>query len=292
MSVPSTAKTAQSGDMENLRRWIGRAEERHAIADLQSMTQLHATLDRADAKPKLGDDVPPCWHWMWFNPAERWSVLGPDGHPEKGGFLPPVPLPRRMWAGSRLTQHRPIKVGEPIRKRSEITDVSERIGKTGRLIFVVQKLSIFAGDELCVEEDYDAVYREAANEAAGQTTPPEAPSGGQWSRLIDPDPVLLFRYSAVTFNGHRIHYDHPYVTKVEGYPGLIVHGPLTATLLMELARDSNPGKRIASYAFRAVSPLYAVAPFSVNGKLTDKGALLWAANPQGRLAMQAEVRFA
>ena len=281
-----------SADMDIPRQWIGRSEIREDIADLRSMIQLHATLDRKDAAPKPGDDVPACWHWMWFNPAEPWSALGPDGHPKKGGFLPPIPLPRRMWAGSRLTALRPIKVGQNIRKKSEIVDVSERRGKTGRLIFLVQKLSIFAGNDLCIEEDYDAVYREEATAASGQTQPPLPPEGAIWSKRIAPDPVLLFRYSAVTFNGHRIHYDQPYVTKEEGYPGLIVHGPLTATLLLELARDSNPGKRIAFYSFRAVSPLYATAPFTVNGKPNGNGATLWAANPDGRLAMQAEVRFA
>jgi 3-methylfumaryl-CoA hydratase len=281
-----------NNELQASRQWIGRSEIREDIADLRSMIQLHATLDRKDAPPKMGDAVPPCWHWMWFNPAEPWSALGPDGHPKKGGFLPPIPLPRRMWAGSRLSAHKPIRVGQAISKKSEIVDVSERSGKTGRLIFLSQKLSIHAGDELCIEEDYEAVYREAANAAAGQTKPPAPPQGALWTRRVDPDPVLLFRYSAVTFNGHRIHYDQPYVTKEEGYPGLIVHGPLTATLLLELARDSNPAKRIAAYSFRAVSPLYATAAFTVNGKPSAEGATMWAANPEGGLAMQAEVRFA
>ncbi len=277
----------------NLRDWIGRSEERHDVADLRSTNQLHAAFGRTDAPPKLGDDVPPAWHWMWFTATDTRGALNGDGLAGKAGFLPPVPLPRRMWAGSRLRVHAPLKVGQAIRKRAEITDIAERQGKTGKLIFVSQRYSIFAGDVLAIEEDFDSVFREEAAPDAPVQQPPDAPSDAVWRREIDPDPVLLFRYSAVTFNGHRIHYDQPYATQVEGYPGLVVHGPLTATLLMELARDSNPGKRIASYSFRAVSPLYAPAKFTVNGKpgADGKTAQLWAATAEGKLAMQAEVSF-
>ncbi len=278
---------------ENLRDWIGRSEERHDVADLRSTHQLHAAFGRQDALPKLGDEVPPAWHWMWFTATDARDALNPDGLAGKAGFLPPVPLPRRMWAGSRLTVHAPLKVGQAIRKRAEITDIAERQGKTGKLIFVSQRYSIFAGNTLAIEEDFDSVFREEAAPGAPVQQPPDAPEGAVWTREIDPDPVLLFRYSAVTFNGHRIHYDQPYATNIEGYPGLVVHGPLTATLLMELARDSNPGKRIAAYSFRAVSPLYAPAKFTVNGKhgADGKSVQMWAANAQGKLAMQAEVAF-
>jgi len=278
----------------NLRDWIGRKEERHDVADLRSIHQLHAAFGRKDAAPSLGDDVPPAWHWMWFAPTDDRDALGRDGLTGKAGFLPPVPLPRRMWAGSRLRVNAPLKVGQSIRKIAEIVDIAERQGKTGKLIFVSQRYSIFAGDQLAIEEDFDSVFREEAAPGAPVQQPPAAPEGAIWSRVIDPDPVLLFRYSAVTFNGHRIHYDQPYATGVEGYPGLVVHGPLTATLLMELARDSNPGKRIAAYSFRAVSPLYAPDKFTVNGKPSPDGksAQLWAANAEGKLAMQAEVSFA
>jgi 3-methylfumaryl-CoA hydratase len=279
----------------DLKSYIGRRLETDDVADLRSMRQLHAALDRADAPPREGDEVPPSWHWMWFNATDRHTALGRDGiAASKGGFMPPSPLPRRMWAGSQLTVHRPLRVGEKLRRIAEIVSAEERHGKSGKLVFVGQKFSIHAGNALAIEENFQSVFREDPKPDAPVVELPLAPEGAQWTRAIDPDPVLLFRYSAVTYNGHRIHYDRPYATQVEGYPDLIVHGPLTATLLMELARDSNPGKRIATYSFRAVSPLYSPAKFTLAGKPSADGrsATLWAANPQGRLAMQADVTFA
>ncbi len=276
-----------------LRDWIGRSELRHDVADLRATHQLHTALGRTDALPQPGDEVPPAWHWMWFNATDPRSALD-RAEISEAGYLPPVKLPRRMWAGSRLRVHRPLRIGQAIRKQAQIADIVERQGKTGKLIFVSQRYSIFAGEALAIEEQYESVFREAARPGAPVQQPPAAPTDAAWSRQIDPDPVLLFRYSAVTFNSHRIHYDLPYATQVEAYPGLVVHGPLTATLLMELARDCNPGRRIAAYSFRAISPLYAPASFTVNGKPGPDGrsAQLWAANPDGRLAMQAEVVFA
>jgi len=278
----------------DIKSYIGRTAEAHDVADLRSMRQLHAALDRADPPPGEGDEVPPSWHWMWFNATDRRSTLGRDGLAGKTNFLPPSPLPRRMWAGSQLNVHRPLRVGDTLRRTAEIASIDERQGKSGRLMFVGQRFRIYAGDALAIEEAFESVFREDPKPDAPVVEPPAAPAGATWTRTIDPDPVLLFRYSAVTYNGHRIHYDRPYTTQVEGYPDLIVHGPLTATLLMELARDSNPGRRIASYSFRAVSPLYSPASFTVAGKPTEdgKGATMWAANPQGRLAMQADVTFA
>ncbi len=279
----------------DLKSYIGRRQESDDVADLRSMRQLHAALDRTDAPPREGDEVPPSWHWMWFNATDRHAALGRDGiAASKGGFMPPSPLPRRMWAGSQLTVHRPLRVGDKLRRVAEIVSAEERTGKSGKLVFVGQKFSIHAGNGLAIEEHFQSVFREDPKPGAPVVEPPAAPDGAQWTRTIDPDPVLLFRYSAVTYNGHRIHYDRPYTTQVEGYPDLIVHGPLTATLLMELARDSNPGKRIATYSFRAVSPLYSPHKFTIAGKPTadGRGATLWAANPQGRLAMQADVSFA
>lgn len=278
----------------DMKSFIGNAVEAEDVADLRSMRQLHAALDRADPPPVAGDEVPPAWHWMWFNATDRHSKLGRDGIANKAGFLPPSPLPRRMWAGSQLKVHRPLRVGESIRRKAEIVSIDARQGKSGKLVFIGQRFSIYAGTSLAIEEDFQSVFREDPEPGAPAVEPPAAPEGAQWTRTIDPDPVLLFRYSAVTYNGHRIHYDRPYTTQVEGYPDLIVHGPLTATLLMELARDSNPDRRIASYSFRAVSPLYSPAKFTIAGKpgSDGKSATFWASNPQGRLAMQADVIFA
>jgi 3-methylfumaryl-CoA hydratase len=196
------------------------------------------------------------------------------------------PLLHKVYGGNDW-----LRVGQAIRKKSMIADIVERQGKSGRLVFITQHFSIFAGDTLAIEEKFESVFREAASPEAPAPQPPLAPRDAMWRREIVPDPVLLFRYSAVTFNGHRIHYDQPYATQVEGYPGLVVHGPLTATLLMELARDSSAGRRITGYSFRAVSPLFLPGKITINGKPDDLGKCIqmWAENADGRLAMQAEV---
>lgn len=277
----------------NLRDWIGRSEQRHDVADLRAVHQLHTALGRTDALPQPGDEVPPAWHWAWFTATDPRSALD-RAEMSEAGYLPPAKLPRRMWAGSRLRVHRPLRIGQAICKQAEIADIVERQGRTGKLIFVSQRFRIYAEEALAIEEEYESVFREAAKPGAAVQQPPAAPTDAAWSRQIDPDPVMLFRFSAATFNSHRIHYDLPYATQVEFYPGLVVHGPLTATLLMELARDCNPGRRIVAYSFRAISALYAPDRFTVNGKpgADGKSARLWAANSQGGLAMQAEVAFA
>ncbi|MGC4008387.1 MAG: MaoC family dehydratase N-terminal domain-containing protein [Pseudomonas sp.] len=249
---------------------------------------LTATLDRDD--PPVGPEasVPPCWHWLYFLPAHRQSEIGPDGHPRRGGFLPPVPLPRRMWAGSQLTFHAPLRVGQLISRTSRIADVRMKEGRTGPLVFVNVDHEIRAEGKLAISERHDIVYRDlpAPGEPAPAGVP--APQPEQWSCRIEPDDVLLFRYSALTFNGHRIHYDRRYVTEVEGYPGLIVHGPLIATLLLDLLRRSLPSAKVKTFSFRAVKPVFDVAPFSVCGRQEDAETVkLWARTSDGFVAMDA-----
>jgi 3-methylfumaryl-CoA hydratase len=248
---------------------------------------MAATLDWPKA-PQPGAPLPPGWHWLFFNGAARASELGPDGHPRRGGFLPPVPLPRRMWAGGRLSFAAPLPVGTVARRESQVASVEAKRGRSGDLVFVLVRHRIFGADGLAVEEEHDIVYR--AQPAPGAPAPwtEAAPSGAAWRREVRPDPVLLFRYSALTFNGHRIHYDHPYVTRVEGYPGLVVHGPLIATLLLDLAIREG-GAVIRRFSFRAKSPLFDTAPFSLNGTPAAGGRTvrLWAAAPDGALAMEA-----
>jgi 3-methylfumaryl-CoA hydratase len=237
--------------------------------------------------------LPPLWHWLYFLPSERQSEIGADGHPKRGGFLPPVALPRRMWAGGRLQFLAPLHIGDAVRRTSRIADISSKQGRSGPLVFVRVRHEIACGDTLALTEEHDIVYREAPQAGAVAEAPPQAPTGEQFGRSITPDPVLLFRYSALTFNGHRIHYDRSYVTEVEGYPGLIVHGPLIATLLVDLLRRERPEARLSSFAFRAMGPLFDTAPFSVCGRFDDaKHATLWARGPQGQLAMQASATLA
>jgi 3-methylfumaryl-CoA hydratase len=237
----------------------------------------------------MGDLLPPLWHWLYFLPVTRSSLMGPDGHPKKGGFLPPVPLPRRMWAGGRLLFHRDIHLGETISRTSQIIDVSVKHGRSGPLVFVLVRHEIAGPLGLAITEEHDIVYRDAPD--ADETPQPgrNAPQESVWSRNINPDPVLLFRYSALTFNSHRIHYDRDYATQTESYPGLIVHGPLIATLLADLVRQ-NTHRRMSGFRFRALRPLFDTAPFSVHAG--DANALdrtpVWARDPDGFTAMQAE----
>jgi 3-methylfumaryl-CoA hydratase len=272
-------------DFDGLKAWVGWRASVDDIASLPPVAALSATLDRDDPPPKTGDALPPLWHWLYFLEAKRASELGPDGHPRRGGFLPPVPLPRRMWAGSRLSFLKPIPLGAPIRRDSEILKVETKEGRTGTLVFVTVRHLIVCGGAVAIDEEHDIVYRGASKPGDVAPPPKPAPADGEWSRALTPDAVLLFRYSALTFNGHRIHYDHPYVTQVEGYPGLVVHGPLQATLMLDLVRRQRPQASVARFSFRALSPVFADRALTVNGH--SKGAV-WIADEAGRLAMDGQ----
>jgi 3-methylfumaryl-CoA hydratase len=222
---------------------------------------------------------------------QRQSEIGADGHARRGGFLPPVPLPRRMWAGSQLEFKAPIRVGDRVVRRSTIADVSVKDGRSGPLVFVKVRHELRCNDaiEPALVEFHDIVYREAQH--PGDTAPPPqaVPDTATWRRTIVPDDVLLFRYSALTFNAHRIHYDRRYVTEVEGYPGLVVHGPLIATLLLDLLRREEPDAEVASFRFRAVRPTFDLHPFHVHGaaRADGRSVHLWATDHEGWLTMDA-----
>ena len=277
-------------DLDHLKTWIGRTETLHDRITPVPVQALSATLDRDDPMPKQGDVLPRLWHWLYFLPIARASQVGPDGHPKRGGFLPPVELPRRMWAGGRYMFARDLHVGEAITRHSTILDVTAKTGRTGTLVFVRVGHEIRGESGVAVFEEHDIVYRDLP--PPGETPPPPrmAPTDAVWSQTIVPDDVLLFRYSALTFNGHRIHYDRRYVTTEEGYPGLIVHGPLIATYLMELYR-ANDDRVLSKFSFRAVSPTFDIAPFKVQGKPTADGAVLWAAGDDGSLRMEATAEW-
>ena len=275
----------------NLTDWIGRSE---TVTDTVAPTPyaaLSAMLDRDPQRPPVGTLLPALWHWLYFLPLHRQSEIGPDGHAKRGGFLPPVPLPRRMWAGSQFQFHSPLRVGDALMRTSTIHDVTEKSGRTGPLVFVKVRHEIRRDGEanVALTEFHDIVYREAPSAEQPATAPTTAPAISPWERKWVPDDVLLFRYSALTFNGHRIHYDRRYVTEVEGYPGLIVHGPMLATLLLDLLRHEKPDAAIARYEFKAVRPVFDINPFFVCGEPQADGKTfkLWVKDHEGYLTMSA-----
>lgn len=276
-----------------LKSWIGKVRQAEDLIDAGQANRLQSTLDR-DPVLGEGDALPPLWHWIYFLEPSRMRDLGRDGHPKLGGFIPPVDLPRRMWAGGRFEFHSPVLLGERITKTSTIKDVHLKQGRTGLLCFVTVRHELHGTDSMLrLSEEQDIVYREDPKPGAASPSPTSPPGGAQWSRTIEPSPVMLFRYSALTFNGHRIHYDRDYSENVEGYDGLVFHGPLTATLLAALAVENLPDAELAEFSFRGFAPLFDDAPFTIHGKPEeDENALeLWAETPDGYLSMSARAIF-
>ena len=274
---------------EDLSAWIGRQETVEDTLDLTRARAMQATLDLSQRPLEVGDTLPPLWHWIYFWQIAPLSGLGPDGHPARGGFLPPVPLQRRMWAGGRLEFPGALPLGARARRRSTIKSVVEKEGRSGKLVFVTVRHELSAGGNLAVVEEQDIVYRDAPG---GPYRPPAGERPGaqaDWRDEIEATPTLLFRYSALTFNGHRIHYDPDYAREEEGYPGLIVHGPLLATYLLERFRREEPSKRIAAYSFRAKRTIFDLDPFAVAGR---RDGSLWIEDSDGMVAMEAQASTA
>jgi 3-methylfumaryl-CoA hydratase len=268
--------------------WVGREDERSERILASTVEAMAATLDQGSA-PRAGEPLPPGWQWLFFNPVARRSALGIDGHPRRGGFLPPIELPRRMWAGSRIRYMADLPVEAQATRRSRILKIENKTGKSGSLSFLTIEHIISCDGSACISEEQDIVYREAEPPgAAGARAPKPCAEVPQWIRRFEPDTTLLFRYSALTFNGHRIHYDQDYARDEEGYPDLVVHGPLTATLLQQFALEHGGGRPLARFDFRGVAPLFVGRTFQLEGRRIDDGTLdLWARGPDGELAMSA-----
>ena len=272
--------------------WIGRTEETEELMALAPVQAAAATLDDTTTEFALGSPLPPLWQWFFFLPRVLQSRLGLDGHPQRGGFMPPIELPRRMFAGARMRFLKPLMIGRPARRQSVIRDVSEKEGRAGKLAFVTVAHSISQDGEVCIEEEQDIVYREPGAPVGAPEPCELAPApAGSWTRMITPDPTLLFRFSALTFNAHRIHYDRTYATTAEGYPGLVVHGPLTAVLLMELVRFHDH-RSVTAFAFRGQAPLFDLAPFRLIGTPAGEHVHLEAQGPDGKTAMTASADLA
>ncbi len=277
--------------LDALKSWIGRSDTQHDTLQPTPPAALNATLDHAALEWPAGTALPPLWHWLYFLPVHRQSEIGTDGHPKRGGFLPPVPLPRRMWAGSQFEFHAPLCVGDAVTRTSTIHGVETKQGRSGALVFVKVRHELRRSGEsaAALTEFHDIVYREAQREGDKPSAPTAAAQDGAWRRELLPDAVLLFRYSALTFNGHRIHYDRRYVTEVEGYPGLVVHGPLIATLLLDLLRRERPEAVVEGFQFKALRPSFDGNRLVVQGQPSADGrsVRLWACDHEGWLTMDA-----
>jgi 3-methylfumaryl-CoA hydratase len=268
--------------------WVGRRETVTDTISVEQYARACATFDLHVTGELAQQQLPPLWHWFFFLPTAAQAALDVDGHPQRGGFLPPIPLPRRMFAGSRMRFHRLLQLGRSAERTSEIRDVVLKSGRSGSLAFVTVQSQIRQDGALCIEEEQDIVYREqGAPVSAPVVREPEPSPAEAWSQSITPDSRLLFRFSSLTFNAHRIHYDREYAVRDEGYPGLVVHGPLTAVLLANLVR-AHTSARIATFAFRGVAPLFDLAPFQLRAQRVGDDVTLEARGPDNALALSAE----
>ncbi|MGE4242827.1 FAS1-like dehydratase domain-containing protein [Ramlibacter sp.] len=286
--TPTTALTPDI--LATLKGWVGKTETLHDRITPTPMRALIASLDRDDPAPQAGTVLPPLWHWLYFLPTVPASQIGEDGHPKRGGFMPPVPLPRRMWAGGRLEWNNanPLRVGDDVQRVSSIASVNPKSGRSGEMVFVTVRHEVSNAGGIAVTEEQDIVYREAAKPGDPAPAPTAAEDGAVWQRELTPGEVLLFRYSALTFNSHRIHYDRGYAIDVEGYPGLVVHGPLIASLLADLVRR-HAAKPLKKFDFKAVRPSFDGRTLRVNAKTAADGKTLslWAQDNEGWLTMKA-----
>ena len=283
-------------DLDDLRSHIGRTQTATDVIHAGPANFLRLAFGRAEPELAEGDVLPPAWLGLYFLPRVASDALRPDGSPRDTGVVPPLALPRRMFAGERVRFHDAIRVGETLRRETRLADLSVKQGGTGTLVFATVTSRVYGPRGLALEDERRTVFREEVragerNQAPRRESPP---ADTTWRRSVTVDPVLLFRFSALTFNSHRIHYDRAWAMEVEGYPGLVVHGPLTTTLLIDFARDQNPGRRIVAYATQARAPLFDTAPFELRGRPAAHGRAceLWAVTPEGTVAMSAEVELA
>jgi len=280
-------------DSPDLQAWVGRSEERRDVIQSERCVALQAALNLSGDRLSDGDALPPLWHWLYFWDIAPRSELGRDGHPAVGGFMPPVGQARRMWAGSRVTFPGTLGLGEPATRVSTIEKVAEKSGRSGKLVFVTVRHELSGSDGLAVIDEHDIVYLEDTGKGASARPGEPAPEGAQWVETVDPDPTLLFRYSALTFNGHRIHYDRDYARDVEGYDGLVVHGPLLATMMVGMAAGSLPDRSVSRFEFRGMRPVMDTETFTVNVDPDGEDAVdVWVANGEGMFAMRGRTEFA
>jgi 3-methylfumaryl-CoA hydratase len=281
-------------ELDALKQHVGRTQTGADVLHAGPANLLRLALGRSEPELRDGDPLPPAWLALYFLPRFATGELRPDGSPRDTGVIPPMPMPRRMFAGERVRFHRPLVIGERLTRETRLVDLSVKTGGTGTLVFATVTGRLYGADGvLAAEDERRSVFREEVKAGERNQAPRRepAPTDVPWRQRVAPDPVLLFRYSALTFNSHRIHYDRTWAMEVEGYPGLVVHGPLTTTLLVDFARDHNPGRRVVAYATQARAPLFDVAPFELRGRPTERGCECWAITPEGTIAMSCEVEL-
>ncbi|MEM8659480.1 MAG: acyl-CoA dehydrogenase [Pseudomonadota bacterium] len=279
-----------NASLAELQSWVGRTKTLHNDMSPFHAQAFAAAINRTDA-PGNGDPLPLPWHWLYFLEPTPRDATGEDGHPRKGGFLPPVPLPRRMWAAGTLKIDRPLVLGQSAEKISTITSVEAKEGRSGPLVFVNLKHDLMQDGQLCITEEQNLVYREAPREQVQLPPGEKVSEQPDLTRELNPDPVLLFRYSALTYNAHRIHYDRKFAIDQEFYPALVVQGPLLATLLLQLAYDHCPGASIGHFTFRALRPTFDNHSSSLYCKQNENTLKLWSTDHEGGLCMTAEANI-
>ncbi len=277
--------------MDDFAGWVGRSREQEDEITRPALRRIAAMLDLPDMEFPAGAALPPHWYAMFFPEIARQSELGEDGHPRRGDFLPPIPLPRRMFAGRRVRFHDTLRVGDVAIKRSTITAVTPKTGRSGAMVFVTIEHSFIVSGRVVLIEEQDVVYRDAPNPGTPATAPAPVPAVPDWSRQVQPTTKLIFRYSAITYNGHRIHYDADYTRGSEGYPGLVVNGGLSLLLLLQSA-VFELGRTPTALAVRNLRPLFAADPVTLAGTgIVDGRAAAWVADAKGALAVSAELQF-
>lgn len=289
MTAKNAPETGGAIDLDFLRTWIGKEAISEDVLSSRHARLMAATLGLPQEALVDGAALPPLWHWLYFLEGLPASELGRDGHPARGGFLPPVPLSNRMWAGGRLEFHAPVVLGASVRKRSALTSIEHKRGRSGDLVFVTVRHEILDGDRIAITEDHDIVYKQPTPPGATPSAAATSPQPSH-SEPFEATSTMLFRYSALTFNGHRIHYDQDYCRNVEGYANLVVHGPLQATLLAGLASRLGP-KPLRHFGYRGMRPSLLGTPLTINAAPTDEGLTLWTAQSDGTVSMQAEAAF-
>ena len=280
--------------LESFKSYIGKKETATDVVTASAMLKFAAALGQENPPMDKGAPIPPGWYGAFFPPSHRPSQMRLDGQASGGGIVPPIPLPRRRIGGTRVAFHEPLRIGDEITRVTEIADIRIDDGPNGAMATVVERNSISSSRGLCVVEERDMVMLSEKRAEAAPSTPPAAPAEAAWRQVIEPNPPLLFRFSAIRFNSHRIHYDRDYVTKVEKLPGLVVQSSLVSQLMIEMCRKELPAQRLASFDFKGLRQIYDTGSFTIAGNPSADGreAQLWALDGDGRLAMTATAKFA